>query len=1715
MRRAIWLSSGVAMLPLLAHAAGGGWGAGGGSVAVDSTARATAASALGLAQSSLQQSRNLGDLGNPSAALGNLGGVPASMIGSPSGVAGLNASALVPAAQIPFGSVPGSVADGGMLTAAAAKANAAIPSSVIGAASGVASLGANRLLPASQIPFGAVSGTVADGGMLAATAATASAAIPGSMIGAASGVASLGANKLLPTSQIPFGTASGMVADGGSLAATAAAASAAIPSSMIGAASGVASLGANKLLPTSQIPFGTASGMVADGGSLAAAAAAASAAIPSSMIGAASGVASLGSNKLLTASQIPFGSAAGTVADGGALAAATTMIGSALQPGGSGSALVFTPTGSSSGTTGAALAALAAGAIPGSMIGAASGVASLGSNKLLTASQIPFGSTAGTVADGGALATAATMIGSALQPGGSGSALVFTPTGSSSGTTGAALAALAAGAVPSSMIGAASGVAALNGAKMLPTSQIPFGTTAGTVADGGMLSTVAATANAAIPSSMIGAASGVASLNGSKLLTAAQVPFGTTTGTVADGGALATATTMIGSALQPGGSGSALVFTPTGSSIGTTGAALAALAAGAIPSSMIGAASGVAALNGAKLLPASQIPFGTAAGTVADGAALAATTTMAGSALQPGGSGGALIFTPTGSSSGTTGAALAALATGAIPSSMIGAASGVAALNGAKLLTASQIPFGTTAGTVADGGALAATTTMIGSALQPGGSGSALVFTPTGSSSGTTGAALAALAAGAVPSSMIGAASGVASLGSNKLLTASQIPFGSAAGTVADGGALAAATTMIGSALQPGGSGSALVFTPTGSSSGTTGAALAALAAGAIPGSMIGAASGVASLGSNKLLTASQIPFGSTAGTVADGGALATAATMIGSALQPGGSGSALVFTPTGSSSGTTGAALAALAAGAVPSSMIGAASGVAALNGAKMLPTSQIPFGTTAGTVADGGMLSTVAATANAAIPSSMIGAASGVASLNGSKLLTAAQVPFGTTTGTVADGGALANTTSTLQGYMQSAATTFLGVAGNASNALVKALSDSSGRTLAAWAGDVYNIADHGADGTAANDDLAMQKAIVYATARSGTIIYIPQNLPGPSGNSVPWAFQTTSLFTFAIPSNTILAGAGINSTSITWDDNNANGYYLFGSSYNSATNSALAGIRPVNITLRDFKIIGTWTKPNAAHPSGDFTEASSDAIGVGSVDGLTIRNVESDYSRFFGMGTGYSTNVLYDGDIVYYSFADGIAAGGSSNLLVTNAKISHTNDDCASAHNTLGDTEGVRRDVMFSNIQCFDTQAIDAAAVKHGVFENITMESPKAHAISIDTAPSGTSATEGNTNISGLSLYNIRITNLMQRANIDNYTGGNTAITIDGVSARAGSYTAVPGESTTGVTKMRDPYPEWMANSQAASVAVNGGHAISLSNIQITRTFPATNGSDSRFPNWASLGQGLIAGKAALYNPTLAESDLQGDCIDFGGGYLRDVSINDLTCEGLNNGIFIINSGSATGKYDDFTIENSHFVDLSGFGIGEYITGSSTALVQAYNNDFDMDPYDKNGNRGGSGNWNSLNGCTEVAICKISGGSMLAVGNTVKNAAEDTNVDTTDPTSGWELKGNYDYAQIGVPNAFSSNQNFGIGFQHPGFEIVPIDAIPGDAAYDSITSVKVFAAAAMPTTGIWHQGDYVRNTAPVAASGSTLPIKGWLRLTTGTSDTLGTDWVADHAQ
>jgi hypothetical protein len=315
----------------------------------------------------------------------DVGAVAAVDRGAANGVASLDATTKVPAAQIPnldaskittglidFLRIPTGAT--GTTVSAGDHTHAYVPLVSVGVANGVASLDSTGRIPLGQIPPG-VGGVNSVNGLTGVVTLTAAqvGALATTARGALNGVAALDGSGFVPTTQIPnldgskitsglvdvnrlpTGTASNQVSLGNHTHASY------IPMSDRGIASGVATLDTAVKVPLDQLPTGTTNTTVARGdhthGTY----------IPTSEKGVASGVATLDGTGLIPVSQIPD----------------------------------IVPVDSVNGMTGAVtLTAANVSALAITTRGAANGVASLDATTKVPIAELPTGTTASHVAVG-------------------------------------------------------------------------------------------------------------------------------------------------------------------------------------------------------------------------------------------------------------------------------------------------------------------------------------------------------------------------------------------------------------------------------------------------------------------------------------------------------------------------------------------------------------------------------------------------------------------------------------------------------------------------------------------------------------------------------------------------------------------------------------------------------------------------------------------------------------------------------------------------------------------------------------------------------------------------------------------------------------------------------------------------------------------------------------------------------------------------------------------------------------------------------------------------------------------------------------------------------------------------------------------------------------------------------------------------------------------
>ena len=255
--------------------------------------------------------------------------------------------------------------------------------------------------------------------------------------------------------------------------------------------------------------------------------------------------------------------------------------------------------------------------------------------------------------------------------------------------------------------------------------------------------------------------------------------------------------------------------------------------------------------------------------------------------------------------------------------------------------------------------------------------------------------------------------------------------------------------------------------------------------------------------------------------------------------------------------------------------------------------------------------------------------------------------------------------------------------------------------------------------------------------------------------------------------------------------------------------------------------------------------------------------------------------------------------------------------------------------------------------------------------------------------------------------------------------------------------------------------------------------------------------------------MWNPSLYDYDLIGPGIYVQNPtVLRNLDVEGNTFEGVSTAFLI--PADLTGHLGDFAFNRNRIFDV--YSCID-IEGTATIDGTVEDNFCDADPYQIQ-NRTGGGGWYQ-DGQLTGWVVKPPGVTVRR--NILKNASNDTNVNTSDPTTGDLFEDNIDYANPVTIDSHGAGG--GIGYVHSaGFKVIQVGTNPTDSSFEKVLNVPVAAAPAMPTTGFWKPGDFVRNSAPTANS-NTL---GWLRVTLSnngqtypytapTNNVAGTDWIA----
>jgi parallel beta-helix repeat protein len=657
----------------------------------------------------------------------------------------------------------------------------------------------------------------------------------------------------------------------------------------------------------------------------------------------------------------------------------------------------------------------------------------------------------------------------------------------------------------------------------------------------------------------------------------------------------------------------------------------------------------------------------------------------------------------------------------------------------------------------------------------------------------------------------------------------------------------------------------------------------------------------------------------------------------------------------------------------------------------------------------------------------------------------------------------------------------------AADASALAVRATGSTMSRSLAARAADRFNVMDFGAVGDGvANDRAAIQAAINAASARpTGGEVYLP-----------PGTYRLRAHTGLLAPkSRVVMRGAGRGRSVLLCDDSLGN----------------VGG-----------DVIGNWIPPNTFAPLDDFhlrdltLRGLSDTIHVHGAQmmrisgrNISIENCEFTYARQMGMVVTGSQDVTVRGCRVFRTNSDGIAVWDSSNVLIEGNEIIGANDDAISAHSNNTTGAPVRSGIVIANNTITESQGVAVLGAKSVVISNNVLRRIMGTGIRV-IAPYAPDP-QGNTAQFALRITGNIVADVFRRPEPNPRNQAQFYIMVTGGLRAPGAAAAAPGEPAPGTGVVTPLYGSGSGAfyANATNVAGNAGPAgywNEISGNHLVRTLPAVDAVS----DWGYGAEGLWVGDngdgSGFYNGPVSESQMATLGIRLQPG-LRNARIagNTIQTSGPYGIWFSTFLPTAEMDYDGLTIEANRFVDFSVAAIFGPPNGTHRVLVRG--NEFDGDPHFAAPTRGPGGTWTSADGVVGVSVAACSG--FTVIGNAFRNLGSAVR----QGAGTQHVLGPNTLHCDPVAVGFSAG-NRGMGTVEPGgggWLHVVETCDPADALYGRIRAATLGSAAAMPASGTYVAGHFVRASPPVVTSGQTL--MGWLRLTTGSGHAAGTDWAAVH--
>lgn len=632
-----------------------------------------------------------------------------------------------------------------------------------------------------------------------------------------------------------------------------------------------------------------------------------------------------------------------------------------------------------------------------------------------------------------------------------------------------------------------------------------------------------------------------------------------------------------------------------------------------------------------------------------------------------------------------------------------------------------------------------------------------------------------------------------------------------------------------------------------------------------------------------------------------------------------------------------------------------------------------------------------------------------------------------------------------------------------------------DSVERTLQSKLSEVVSVLDFGATGDGVTDDREAVRAAVAALTDAGGEVVFPRGR---------YRFDDAENSQIVVPSNITLRGEV--GAVIFFDDKPTT------TANPASTNRAFYLGDTENVVFDSLTFEGTAvTYPNITNSKQLLGGVRNFNIVV---RGCTFRNLRHMAMGFGGTRGGRVIDCTFD-----TVARDGARFTHSQGVVIVGNRFKNVSDDSVALHSSDASyptIEPPQGHIISGNV-FEDSDGIRALGAKSITVSGNTFRRPRNQAVHIEQ---GWSANEGNTPQFAINITGNTITDAL-RPN----PGGTTPIAIINVisAARdANGLSEQPGVTT-------DPFEYlYVVNTDAGGVVNPGMFSVTVANNVIARTLPNV----AAFSDWGygELFDHRNGGGTALWeDPAITDADF-----GFHGIYIKGpadgVLVSGNQISGLPNNYRAIrfDANGTTNLVDlgDVLVTNNIIRDCPGGGVFASFVGSATqarALI-VQNNVFDLDPFFRHPDHAADNTWTDISTCRAVTIGI--GGSLIMTGNTLKHLGQPNGQGAADA----QYFGNFIWSDPVAAGNDAGNK--GVRVVDETQICIVYDADPTSATFGQVSTTPAAAASTIPTSGTYIKGHVIRHTIPtvLGAASSQYIISGWIRLTTGSSHVLDTDWA-----